>query len=127
MPIPLVAHAPAPTGAGYGWRARIGFLQPTMGNPNHPYEFYLVAPAGVTLSVATLGSVDDPPSEFLSKESLDRVVRRAPLGVQELLGQDPQGVVQAGIPHLTAQGRGVEDRLRSEVAAITSVPFLLDI
>ena len=63
--------ATATPGAAYGWRARIGFLQPRSGNPNHPHEFYLLAPEGVTISIVSLSSYDDPPSEFLSSESMN--------------------------------------------------------
>lgn len=118
----LVSHP----GAAYGWRARIGFLQPAMGNPNHPYEFYLIAPEGVTISVISLRSVEDPATEFLSAESLNEVVRRLPLGVKALLAQGVQVVVQAGIPHLAIQGRSIEDTLRTQVAAITDIPFIID-
>ena len=31
-------------GAAYGWRARIGMLQPTRVSDTNPYEFYLMAP-----------------------------------------------------------------------------------
>ena len=118
---------PAQAGAAYGWRARIGFLQPAVANPNHPHEFYLVAPPGVTISIASLGSVEDPPaSEFLSEESLKRATERVPLGAKALAAQGVHVIVQAGIPHLSVYGRGIEDRLRAQVAEVTDIPLVMD-
>ena len=42
----LTASSPS---AAYGWRARIGMLQPTMASDTNPYEFYLMTPAGEQL------------------------------------------------------------------------------
>jgi maleate isomerase len=114
-------------GAAYGWRARIGFIQPSMGNPNHPHEFYLMVPEGVTISIVSLRWYEDPETPFLSDESLSRVVRRIPLGVRELAAQGVNVVVQAGIPHLTAQPRGIEATLAARAAEITSAPFVMDV
>jgi hypothetical protein len=34
--------------APYGWRARVGLITPSPGHENNAYEFYLIAPEGVT-------------------------------------------------------------------------------
>ncbi len=39
----------------YGWRARIGFITPTPAHENNAYEFYLMAPEGVTTVMTSLG------------------------------------------------------------------------
>jgi hypothetical protein len=37
-------------GAAYGWRGRIGFITPSAVVENNAYEFYLMAPRGVTIA-----------------------------------------------------------------------------
>jgi maleate isomerase len=113
-------------GAAYGWRARIGFIQPSMANPNHPHEFYLMVPDGVTISIASLRWYEDEPTEFLSDLSLRRVIERIPLGARELAEQGVNVIVQAGIPHLAGQGWGIEESLRARVAAVTDTPLVID-
>ncbi len=113
-------------GAAYGWRARIGFLRPGMANPNHPHEFYLIVPEGVTISIASLHSFDDPADEFLSATSMSRPVSRIPDGVKLLAKQGVNAIVQAGIPHITVQGWGFEEKLRSQIREITDIPFVMD-
>ena len=39
----------------YGYRARIGYTSPPLVTEVFPYEFYRMAPAGVTLAISTLG------------------------------------------------------------------------
>ena len=45
--------AKPPSGAAYGWRARLALLAAHPGPENIPYEFYLMAPDGVTLIVTS--------------------------------------------------------------------------
>lgn len=116
----------ASPGAPYGWRARIGLLQPGRANPNHPYEFYMVAPQGVTLIHVGLQEFSDPRGEFLSEESLRRPIDRIAQGVRLLVNENASAIIQAGVPHITVRGWGVEQELRAEVAALTSVPFIMD-
>jgi maleate isomerase len=118
---------PAELLPAYGWRAAIGFLQPGGANPYHPHEFYLMVPDGVAIHLTSLHSVDDPPTEFLSQASLDLVMRRLPLGARELAARSVDVIVQAGVPFTVAYGRGIEDRLRREIAAFTDVPLVLDV
>jgi maleate isomerase len=119
--------AMAGAGAAYGWRGRIGFLQPAMANPNHPHEFYLIVPEGVTISIASLRSYGDPEGgEFLNPESLRLPMSRIPQGTKVLIAQGVDVVVQAGVPHTTVEGWGYESRLRAEVREITDVPFVID-
>jgi maleate isomerase len=120
----------APTsalGAAYGWRARIGFLQSSSGIDNHPFEFYLMAPEGVQLVMVSLRSLDDPPDpNTLTVENLNRSTGRIAAGVRELLKHDVDVIVQAGVPHITIQGWGFEEKLRTDVAGLTDLPFVMD-
>jgi maleate isomerase len=123
---PPVSHSPELLPA-YGWRGAIGFLQPGGVNPYHPHEFYLMVPDGVAIHLISLHSVDDPHVEFLSQASLDLVMRRLPLGARELAARSVDVIVQAGVPFTVAYGRGIEDRLRREIAAFTDIPLVLDV
>ena len=116
----------ADPGPMYGWRARIGIIQPGF-NPHHAHEFYMMVPDGVSMSLTPLHSVEDQPLPFCSIESFELVLRRIPLAARELAGKHVSVIVQAGVPHLTAFGRGVEDRVRSEIAQVTDLPVILDI
>lgn len=114
-------------GAPYGWRARIGFMQSSSGIDNHPFEFYLMAPEGVQLVMVSLRSLDDPQEGYtLSAESLNRSVSRIRAGVRELLKHAVDVIVQPGVPHITIQGWGFEERLRAEIAKLTELPFVMD-
>src|SRR5262245_42301305 len=44
----------ASLGAPYGWRARVGMITPSPGHENNAYEFYLIAPEGVTVCMTSL-------------------------------------------------------------------------
>jgi maleate cis-trans isomerase len=111
----------------YGWRARIGFLQPGGANPHHPHEFYMMAPDGVSITLLSLHSVDDEPTQFLGQASLDQVMRRLPLGARELATRSVDVIVQAGVPFTVGFGRGIEQRLRQQIAEFTDLPLVLDI
>ena len=111
----------------YGWRARIGFLQPGGANPHHPHEFYLLAPDGVSITHISLHSVEDEPTPFLSQASLDLVMRRLPLGARELAARSVDVIVQAGVPFTVGFGRGIEERLRREIANSTDLPLVIDV
>ena len=59
----------------YGWRARIGFLQPGGANPHHPYEFYMLAPDGLSITLISLHSVDDEALESCYRKGRTTVSR----------------------------------------------------
>jgi maleate isomerase len=114
-------------GAPYGWRARIGFMQSSAGIDNHPFEFYLMAPEGVQLVMISLrGLADQQDESTLSADSLNQAVERIPAGLRELLKHDVDVIVQPGVPHITIQGWGFEEKLRAEVSSLTTVPFVMD-
>jgi RsmE family RNA methyltransferase len=51
----------------YGYRARIGYTSPPAATEVFPYEFYLVAPKGVSLAISTLAIVG-PEAGFTDAE-----------------------------------------------------------
>lgn len=107
-------------GSTYGWRARIGLLQPSLVSDTNPYEFYLMAPQGVQLLLTSLGV------ESMSQDNYDRAIANLETPVQRLVARKPDVILQTGIPPLVTHGWGIEDDLRARVAKITSVPYISD-
>jgi maleate cis-trans isomerase len=114
----LIQNSP---GAAYGWRARIGLVQSGPVAENNPYEFYLMAPQGVTIVVTQLGHHELRNQPFhASMEYLEE-------GIGRLIAAHVDVIVQAGTPHIAEKGWGFEDQLRSRVAKVTQCPFVTDI
>jgi maleate isomerase len=118
--MPLTNTSP---GAAYGWRARIGMLQPTMVSDTNPVEFYLMAPAGVQLVLTSLGLPDGQHSD----EDYLRAIAGIETPLRRLLGRKVDAIVQAGVPPIVMKGWGFEDELRGRVAQLTDVPFASDV
>ena len=53
----MSSHASTPSEI-YGHRARIGYTCPPLSAEIFPYEFYKLAPAGVTLVITTLTVIE---------------------------------------------------------------------
>ena len=112
-----VVHTP---GANYGWRARIGLLQPGVVSDTNPYEFYMMAPEGVQMVQTSLGIAS------LSEANYARAIAGLEAPVQRLLPRKPDVLIQTGIPPLVHGGWGVEEELRQRVAKLTSIPYVTD-
>ena len=112
-----VVHTP---GANYGWRARIGLLQPGIVSDTNPYEFYMMAPEGVQMVQTSLGIAS------LSEANYARAIADLEAPVQRLLPRKPDVLIQTGIPPLVHSGWGVEEELRQRVAKLTSIPYVTD-
>lgn len=111
------------TGAAYGWRARIGMLQPTRVSDTNPYEFYLMAPRGVQLVLTSMGL----PEGHHGDDEYERAIEAIDEPIQRLLGRKVDVIVQAGVPPIVMKGWGYEDELRARVADLTGVPFASDV
>jgi maleate isomerase len=107
-------------GAAYGWRGRIGMLQPGLVSDTNPFEFYMMAPQGVELVLTSLQLGG------MSNESYERAIANLETPVQRVIGRDVDAIIQTGIPPLVTQGWGIEDSLRERVAKLTSVPYITD-
>ncbi len=110
-----------PTGATYGWRARIGFVTPSPGHENNGYEFYLMAPDGVTIVMTSLHVTQ------LTQQQYDDAVSRMDAAVKELEDRRVDSIIQAGVPLVVTRGWGFEEKLLAEVARQTAIPFATDI
>ena len=111
----------APLGATYGWRARIGFVTPSPGHENNGYEFYLMAPDGVTIVMTSLHVTQ------LTQQQYDDAVGRMDVAVAELEDRRVDSIIQAGVPLVVTRGWGFEEKLLAEVAGQTAIPFATDI
>jgi len=61
----------------YGYRARIGYTSPPIVTEVFPYEFYKMAPAGVTLVLTTLMVARHTPQSGEAEESWNHTLRAA--------------------------------------------------
>ncbi len=111
----------ASMGATYGWRARIGFVTPSPGHENNGYEFYLMAPDGVTIVMTSLHVTQ------LTQQQYDDAVSRMDAAVKELEDRRVDSIIQAGVPLVVTRGWGFEETLLAEVAGHTAIPFATDI
>ena len=109
------------SGAAYGWRARIGLVQSGPLAENNPYEFYLMAPPGVTIVITQLGRPEIRGQPFhVAMDYLEE-------GIGRLVAGHVDAIIQAGTPHIAGKGWGFEDKLRARVARLANCPFITDI
>ncbi len=109
------------SGAAYGWRARIGLVQSGPLAENNPYEFYLMAPPGVTIVITQLGRPEIRGQPFhVAMDYLEE-------GIERLIAGHVDAIIQAGTPHIAGKGWGFEEQLRARIAKLTNCPFVTDI
>ncbi len=108
-------------GAPYGWRARIGFITPSPGHENNAYEFYLMAPDGVTICLTSLQVM------ALTQEQYSGAIGRIDAAVAEMVSRKVDVMVQAGVPLTVTKGWDFHKQLTVQVAGLTNIPFATDI
>jgi maleate cis-trans isomerase len=108
-------------GAPYGWRARIGFITPSAVVENNAFEFYLMAPRGVTIALTPMGM------DVFAPGAAEDFLGRLPAATRELVNRKVNVLVQAGVPQVVTGGWGFEDRVRETVAQVTDALFATDI
>jgi maleate isomerase len=99
----------------YGYRARIGYTSPPAATEVFPYEFYMMAPKGVTLVVSTLAIVD------MDKEEVDRSYEISLRTARELARSQVDLVVLGGRPINRSRGNDI-DGLAQQVEGDIKVP-----
>lgn len=107
----------------YGWRARVGFITPSPAHENNSYEFYLIAPEGVTIVMTSLGVVISGDGQPGYSEAMDRLEA----ATAEIMSRKPDSIVQAGVPPVVTKGWGYEDEVLRRVASVTNTPMATDI
>ena len=110
------ADAEAIAAGGYGYRGRIGFLQPGIVGEAIPVQFYRMAPPGVTLVTTSLGLRDVTVGEV--ETALDKTEAAA----RELGRSKPGCIVFGGSPTVAVPGFGSEATIVEAVAKASGVP-----
>ena len=106
----------------YGWRARVGYITPTPAHENNSYEFYLVAPEGVTIVMTSLGVV------LTDRErSYGEAIERLEAATEEIMTRRPQSIMQAGVPLIATRGWGFEDEVLGRIGNVTDTPAATDL
>jgi maleate isomerase len=82
----------------YGHRARVGYTSPPLTTEVFPYEFYKIAPAGVTLVLTTLAIV------VRSKEEVKRSYDISMKAAREMAAAGVDIVVLGGVPINLSKG-----------------------
>ena len=82
----------------YGCRARIGYTSPPITAEVFPYEFYRIAPAGVTLSLATLAVTT------ATKNELDQSYARSMAAARAMVEAGVDAIVFGGVPVIFSRG-----------------------
>jgi maleate cis-trans isomerase len=104
----------------YGHRARIGYTSPFAASEVFPYEFYLMAPRGVTLVISTLAVMER------TKEEIDRSYDMSLQAARELARVKVDLIMLGGVPINLSRGSDVEGLIR-EVERDTGTPVATSI
>lgn len=82
----------------YGFRARIGYTSPPATTEVFPYEFYLVAPKGVTLVITTLAIME------MDRAEVDRSYQITLAAVDAMRQAEVDVMVLGGVPINVSKG-----------------------
>ncbi len=105
--------------AAYGWRARVGKLNPTIIASTFVYEFYKVVPPGVMLLTRNL-SVQD----VRNQGDLDASVALMEEAVKELKRAGADLILGAGIPVLLSSGPDGNDKILKLLSELSGLPAI---
>jgi maleate cis-trans isomerase len=100
----------------FGWRKRIGLLSPTVIETT-AYDFYKVAPDGVSMCATTAG-VEHWSKENFQKDVLDPLVR----AVKYLAARHVDFILHTGMPVVTTRGKGFEEEIVKLITDTTGLP-----
>jgi maleate isomerase len=95
----------------YGYRARIGYTSPPLTTEVFPYEFYRMAPAGVTLVITTLAIV------VRSKEEVDRSYDTSMKAAREMAAAGVDIIVLGGVPINLSRGAANAQQMVADLEA----------
>jgi maleate isomerase len=105
-----------PRGDIYGHRARIGYTCPPLSAEIFPYEFYKLAPAGVTLVITTLTVIERNQSE------VDAAYEMSTRAARELAAAGVDVVFLGGVPVNLSRGNQNAQEMLRMLAAELGVP-----
>lgn len=104
------------SGQPFGWRKRIGMLSPTV-IETAAYDFYKVAPDGVSLCAIT-SNVEHWSAENFKTAVLDPLVASA----RYLSSRQVDFILHCGMPVVTTRGKGFEEELVKQITEATGLP-----
>lgn len=105
--------------AAYGWRAKVGKLNPTVIGSNSVYEFYKVVPPGVMLLTRCLAVKD-----VRKKEDLEAAVGLIEVAVGELKQAGADLILGSGIPVLLSSGPDGNEKILKLLAELSNLPVI---
>jgi maleate cis-trans isomerase len=100
----------------FGWRKRIGLLSPTVIETT-AYDFYKVAPDGVTMCAIT-SNVEHWSKDNFQKDVLDPLVT----AVKYLASRNVDYILHTGMPVVTTRGKGFEEEIVRIITEATGLP-----
>ena len=100
----------------FGWRKRIGLLSPTVIETT-AYDFYKVAPDGVTMC-ATTSNIDHWDTDNFKQHIIDPLVTAA----KYLASRDVDYILHTGMPVVTTRGKGFEEEIVKLITDATGLP-----
>lgn len=107
--------------SGLGWRARIGFIGPQDAIEHPTYQFYQMAPPGVSQILTLLGIAE------LSATEMDSALGRMGKCAEILSGKGADVIVQAGVPYIVRKEYGYHTKISEEISSKLGKPFVTDI
>lgn len=100
----------------YGHRARIGYTSPPAVTETFPYEFYEIAPKGVTLAITTLNIV------HMTDDEVEEGARMSLEGARLLAKADVSIIVLGGVPLNLALGLDRLEGLMADLEEELGIP-----
>ena len=100
----------------YGWRARIGFINPSMTGETMLQEFPMVAPPGVALVMTNLTI------QHLVRDDIGKSLNLLKAAAAELARAKVSVIVLGGSPPVTYGGVGFDKEIARQIAEVTSIP-----
>ena len=98
----------------YGHRARIGYASPPLLTEVFAYDFYRLAPAGVTLALTSLAILDR------NKDEVDRSYEISMQAARAMASSGVDLVVLGGVPINLSRGYANADRMLADHHSGTS-------
>jgi maleate cis-trans isomerase len=100
----------------FGWRKRIGLLSPTVIETT-AYDFYKVAPDGVTMC-ATTSNIEHWNTENFKQHVIEPLVA----AVKYLASRNVDYILHTGMPVVTTRGKGFEEEIVKLITDATGLP-----
>ena len=100
----------------YGWRARIGFIVPSMTGETMVQEFPMVAPPGVALVMTNLAI------QHLVRDDIGYSLNLLKAAATELARAKVSVIVLGGSPPVTYGGFGFDKEIARQIAEVTPIP-----